>query len=100
MLFNPRTHIRNIVGNAMFAPVRGLKDLIGAGLESAVQKAGGIKQTERTKTVVNPFDKANKPLFDKAREAFKEDEDIIRGEDKYGKNEMDRRRRIFKSTHA
>lgn len=97
MLFNPRTHIRNVVGNAFFVPMRGLKDLIGAGMESAMQRAGKMQQTERTKTVVNPYDKANKALFDKAKESFDENVDIIRGEDKYGKSDIDQKRRIFKS---
>lgn len=61
MLGNPRTHIRNIIGNAVFYPARKIKDMIGAGLESAV-----IKDTAgRTKAILNPFDDA-----DKARKAF------------------------------
>lgn len=35
MLGNPRTHIRNIVGNAGFAPVRSVKNVIAAGIEGA-----------------------------------------------------------------
>lgn len=61
MLGNPRTHIRNIIGNAVFYPARKIKDMIGAGLESAM-----IKDTAgRTKAILNPFDDA-----DNARKAF------------------------------
>ncbi|MBQ0035510.1 MAG: hypothetical protein KBT35_01185 [Firmicutes bacterium] len=35
MLGNPRTHIRNIVGNAIFVPAVNLKNAIGVGLEKA-----------------------------------------------------------------
>lgn len=57
MLTNTRTHIRNIVGNAGFAPVRGAKNLLAAGLEKAV-----IKKGERTKAVLTTQDKALKQL--------------------------------------
>lgn len=46
MLGNPKTHIRNILGNAVFAPAVRLKDAIGAGIEAAA-----IKDGERTKSV-------------------------------------------------
>lgn len=45
MLGNPRTHIRNIAGNAGFVPVREVKNIIGAGIE----KATG---SDRTKSVL------------------------------------------------
>lgn len=44
MLGNPRTHVRNMVGNAIFVPAVQMKDVIGAGLE----KAAGA---DRTKSV-------------------------------------------------
>ena len=40
MLGNPRTHIRNIVGNAIFTPAKFAKDMIAAGLESGFENAG------------------------------------------------------------
>lgn len=46
MLANPRTHIRNIVGNALFIPAVGLKNKIGALLEK-----GFVEKGERTKTL-------------------------------------------------
>lgn len=45
MLGNPRTHVRNLAGNGLFAPAVYLKDVIGAGLERAAGTA------ERTKSI-------------------------------------------------
>lgn len=39
MLGNPRTHIRNLLGNAVFMPAVKLKNVIGTGLESALLKS-------------------------------------------------------------
>lgn len=50
MLFNPKTHIRNIVGNTLFIPAREFKNLIGSGLESAARVPVG----QRTKAVLDP----------------------------------------------
>lgn len=47
MLGNPRTHIRNFVGNAVFFPVVRIKNYIAAGLEAA----GGVARQDRTKSV-------------------------------------------------
>ena len=49
MLGNPRTHIRNIVGNAGFQPVRALKDRLAAIIESAASGVSGGK-LRRTKS--------------------------------------------------
>ena len=53
MLGNPRTHVRNIVGNAGFAPVVLVKDQIGTMLESIAYRLSGGKM-ERTKGLVLP----------------------------------------------
>ena len=41
MLGNPRTHVRNIVGNAGFAPVVAVKDLTATAIEAAVGRVSG-----------------------------------------------------------
>ena len=51
MLGNPRTHIRNIVGNVGFQPVRFTKDRIAALIEAGVSAASGGK-LQRTKSFV------------------------------------------------
>ena len=51
MLGNPRTHVRNIVGNAGFIPVVVTKNLVGTAIESAVYRVSGGK-LDRTKALV------------------------------------------------
>lgn len=48
MLANPRTHVRNIVGNMGFQPVRFAKDRVAGAIEAGLSKAG--VKIERTKT--------------------------------------------------
>lgn len=95
MLANPRTHIRNIVGNAIFYPVVKTKDLIAAGLESGAVRLGLMEQGERTKAVVlkkEYLDFAKRDVLDK---------DVIRALESRGKmneeTEIDQKRRIFKN---
>ena len=51
MLGNPRTHIRNIVGNLGFTPIVAAKDAVATGLEAAVYRLSGGK-TQRSKAFV------------------------------------------------
>ncbi|PWL46830.1 MAG: hypothetical protein DBY45_01795 [Clostridiales bacterium] len=48
MLGNPRTHVRNIAGNALFMPAVAIKDLTGTAIESVAYKLSGGKLS-RTK---------------------------------------------------
>lgn len=53
MLGNPRTHIRNVVGNAIFMPAISIKNTLGAAMEMGIDvtsKIFGKKGIERTKT--------------------------------------------------
>lgn len=52
MLGNIRTHIRNIFGNALFAPMVTSKNVMGALIERALPKE------QRTKSVLTPKDRA------------------------------------------
>lgn len=60
MLMNPRTHIRNMAGNAAFTPIRGVRNTFEGVLQKAfskkIQKLGGTQ----TKTIVNPLSKTYK----------------------------------------
>lgn len=47
MLSNPRTHIRNLVGNTIFMPAVRIKDTLAFGLEKAV-----VSKDERTKSIL------------------------------------------------
>lgn len=49
MLGNPRTHIRNVMGNVGFAPIRFTKDRVAAIIEAGVNAASG-GQLQRTKS--------------------------------------------------
>lgn len=51
MLGNPRTHVRNVVGNAGFAPVVAVKDLTATAIEAAVNAVSGGRM-ERSKGFV------------------------------------------------
>ena len=58
MLGNPRTHIRNILGNTFFQVPVAVKNRVGAVVEAAASAASGGK-VERTKSIfgTNPFGK-------------------------------------------
>lgn len=55
MLGNPRTHVRNIVGNVGFVPAVSVKNVIGAGIESAANAVSGGK-VGRTKAILTTKD--------------------------------------------
>lgn len=53
MLANPRTHIRNIVGNTAMGGVQGIKNKVAGGIESAVSKINPyMERNERNHTVI------------------------------------------------
>lgn len=45
MLFNPKTQVRNIVGNALIMPVNDVADLIGTAIDKAVARKTGVRTT-------------------------------------------------------
>lgn len=51
MLGNPRTHVRNIIGNAGFVPVVAAKNLTATAIENVVSRVSGGK-LQRTKSMV------------------------------------------------
>jgi hypothetical protein len=92
MLGNPRTMLRNILGNTTFGAVTDVKDAVGAVLESAF-----IKDGERTKAILTKADsnliKACADYFDK-----KAYEQATEGGHKFNmKHEVEGERQIFKS---
>ena len=62
MLGNARTHVRNILGNAAFVPVRATKDLIAAGIEAGTN-ALSPEGISRTKSVLVPTSSADRALY-------------------------------------
>lgn len=73
MLGNPRTHIRNIVGNVGFQPVRFMKDRIAAVIEAGVSAASGGK-LQRTKSFAT-----NPALYAAAWKDYKNVSDALSG---------------------
>ena len=72
MLANPKTHIRNILGNALFVPVKGMRNVIATGLEKALVKNG-----DRTKAILTLGDKH---LVEAGANDFKQVKDRITGQ--------------------
>ena len=58
MLFNPKTQVRNIVGNALIMPVNDVADIIGTQIDKAIAKRTGIRTT-------------NNPIFKEKGKGFK-----------------------------
>ena len=48
MLFNPKTQVRNVVGNALIAPVNSFSDLIGSVVDKRLAKSTNIRTTGTT----------------------------------------------------
>lgn len=91
MLGNPRTHIRNMAGNAVFAPVVYTKNALAGAIEGvwdAASRAKSGKGIERTKTALSalPFSKRAEYL-DFVRQDYQEMKDVIHGGG--GKNPAD-----------
>ena len=91
MLGNPRTHIRNIVGNVAFTPIIYTKDFLAGAIEgvvNAASKAAGGQGIARTKTALSalPFSKRSEYL-NFVREDFQKMKDVINGGG--GKNPAD-----------
>lgn len=73
MLGNPRTHIRNIFGNALFQPVRYAKDRLAAAIEAGVSAASGGR-LQRTKSFAY-----NPSLYAAAWNDFNNVADVLSG---------------------
>lgn len=90
MLGNPRTHIRNVLGNAMFVPVRKLKNMIGASIEASPFYTG-----DRSKAILT---KKDAPLLNFAKADFEEVQGAVSGDGKMNpKSEILELRQIFKT---
>lgn len=73
MLGNPRTHIRNFFGNALFQPVRYAKDRLAAAIEAGVSAASGGR-LQRTKSFAY-----NPSLYAAAWNDFNNVADVLSG---------------------
>ena len=59
MLFNPKTQIRNVAGNAVILPVNMFSDSVSAGIDRLISKTTGVRTTGNTniKSYVKGFGK-------------------------------------------
>ncbi len=100
MLGNPRTHIRNTVGNAGFMPVVAVKDMTATAIEAVVGRVSGGR-LERTKGAVG-LGKGDRALLKAAWGDYASVRAQALGEGKYSDRAMmdkdvEAGRRIFKS---
>ena len=86
MLGNPRTHVRNLVGNAMFYPMVSIKNGVATVIESVVQKNGKLET--RTKSFVNKSNEQDKLLLDFANNNFEECKKLFEKNGKYDIKEL------------
>ena len=100
MLGNTRTHVRNVAGNAFFAPVVATKNLTATAIESAVNaiSSKGISRTKATITA----SKNDRALLKAAWGDYKNVADTISNGGKYSDSAMKNKyveegRKIFKS---
>ena len=94
MLFNPRTHIRNIAGNIFFQPLRMVKNSVAATVETAVHAIN--PNFQKTKSFAS-----NPALYRAAWNDWNNVKDVLSG-NKYDdiKSEINSRRTIFKGRAA
>ncbi len=100
MLGNLRTHGRNILGNAGFAPVVALKDLTATGIEALVNRVSGNK-TGRSKSLVLT-NKSGRELLKAAWGDYAKVADLISNGGKYNDSAnanqyIEEGRQIFKT---
>ena len=106
MLGNPRTHMRNIAGNALFMPIVGVKDLTATAIEALVDRLSG-GQLERTKAFLTAS-KADRDLLKAAWGDYQHVEKLALGNNKYVEGDVTteadeiirENQRIFNNTKA
>ena len=97
MLGNPKTHIRNIIGNALFAVPREIKNIIGTGVEALADRAGLIAKGERTKALLNFAKKEDRELLDFGGKNFDANEPVLRGQNRWNDSSRPDDSAVFKN---
>lgn len=80
MLGNARTHVRNVLGNAGFAPVVAVKNTVATGIERAVYRLSGGKMARSKEFVLG---KEGKALLQAAAQDYAKVADVAMGGGKY-----------------
>lgn len=89
MLSSPKTHIRNVFGNALFVPFR----IISNGLQVGMEKAF-VKKANRTRTILNPA--TDRELIKRGSEDYKKIEFTLRNNTKYIDTQRPQGSRVYK----
>lgn len=90
MLSNPKTHIRNLVGNTIFIPAVRVKDALATGMESAFIK----DKSKRTKSLIIQKEYAEFAKNDGKKAEVKE---LLKGNKYNDKTALKEKQRIFKT---
>lgn len=92
MLGNPKTHIRNVLGNAMFVPARVFKNVVKAGIEKVY--SGINKNYQRTTTVA----RATNAQKQAAKESFEKNaKQLASGGNYRFESEIESKQTVFKN---
>lgn len=83
MLLNPRTHVRNLAGNAFFKPFYKISDKLTYLGEQHLVKTGRLNKSETTRAILDRSNPNDLKLIEWARKYFDDNADILRGENKY-----------------
>ena len=96
MLANPRTHIRNVLGNTVFVPARLLKNAVSMGIEHLrVGNHRLVKPENRTAAVLT---KSDKQLLEFAEKDFESVKESLTSSGKMNpSNRINELRRIYKT---
>lgn len=101
MLHAPKTHIKNIGGNAITAMLYRMKNVVGTGLEKTVNeisKATGHGEIEKTKSIMSPIkSKEDKALVDFAKSDYETNiKDVSKVSSKFNSGtNIERHRNVF-----
>ncbi|MBQ2135458.1 MAG: hypothetical protein II201_01070, partial [Clostridia bacterium] len=88
MLCNPKTHIRNFIGNGIFLPTVIIKDAVASTMELA------IDESQRTKSLVVKKEYLNYAIKDSKRDDVKA---LLKGNKYSDKSAIREKQRIFKN---
>ncbi|MBP3599614.1 MAG: hypothetical protein J6J30_00885, partial [Clostridia bacterium] len=90
MLSNPKTHIRNLVGNAIFVPAVRIKDFLATGMETVFIR----DKSKRTKSLIIKKEYHQYAKNDGKKAEVKE---LLKGNKYNDKSALKEKQRIFKS---
>ena len=91
MLGNPKTHIRNMLGNALFVPIKATRNIIATGLERMLIRGDNVV---RSKAILTPLDR---DLVKAGAKDFDLVKDALSGSNRYFEGMRDLDARVFKN---